>query len=104
MTATLVVQPEAEADLDEAFHWYEARRIGLGHEFLEEVSRAFTRIAEQPLRYTLVHREARRVLLRRFPYAAFYVARVDRVFVLAVLHQRRSPRLARARARNFKPE
>jgi plasmid stabilization system protein ParE len=104
VTAALIVQPEAEADLSEAFRWYETRRAGLGHEFLDEVSHAFTRISEQPLRYAVVHREARRMLLRRFPYAVFYVARVDRVFVLAVLHQRRSPRRYRSRARNFKAE
>ena len=104
MTATLIVQPEAEADLTDAFRWYEARRAELGHEFLDEVSHAFTRVSEQPLRYAVVHRETRRVLLRRFPYAVFYVTQSDRVFVLAVLHQRRSPRLARTRARNFKAE
>ncbi len=101
MTATLIVQPEAEADLGEAFRWYEARRHGLGHEFLAEVSRTFSRIAEQPLRNAPVHREARRALLRRFPYAALYVARGERVFVLSVLHQRRNPSLAKARVRDF---
>jgi plasmid stabilization system protein ParE len=102
VTATLIVQPEAEADLAEAFRWYETRRTGLGHAFLDEVSHAFSRISDQPLRYAPVHREARRVLLRRFPYAVYYVARVDRVFVLATLHQRRNPRVVQTRARNFK--
>jgi hypothetical protein len=68
VTATIIVQPEGEADLDAAFHWYQARREGLGDEFLEEVSHAFARIAERPLRYAIIHREARRALLRRFPY------------------------------------
>ena len=104
MTATLIVQPEAEADLNEAFRWYEARREGLGQEFLGEVSLTLARITERPLRYTLVYREARRALLRRFPYVVLYVAREERVFVLAVLHQRRNPRLAEARARGFKVE
>jgi len=104
VTATLVVQPEAEADLEEAFTWYEQRREGLGHDFLDQVSSCFAQIAQQPLRNALIYREARRALLRRFPYAVFYVARNDRAFVLAVLHQRRSPRLAKARARTFKAE
>jgi plasmid stabilization system protein ParE len=104
VTPTLVVRPEAETDLDEAFHWYDAQRAGLGQEFLDEVSRAFARIAKQPLRYAFVHREARRALLRRFPYAVFYVVRDGRVMALAVLHQRRNPRVARARARTFKAE
>jgi hypothetical protein len=54
VTASLIVQPEAEADLGEAFHWYEGHRVGLGHEFLEEVSHTLARIAEQPLRYPVI--------------------------------------------------
>jgi putative addiction module component len=38
----------------------DTRRAGLGHEFFEEVSHAFSRISEQPARYAIVHREARR--------------------------------------------
>jgi hypothetical protein len=67
VTIPLIVQSEAEADLAAAFGWYETRQAGLGHEFLDEVSHAFTRISEQPVRYAAVHREARRTLLRRFP-------------------------------------
>jgi hypothetical protein len=31
----LIVNPEAEADLDEARSWYEAQRPGLGGELLD---------------------------------------------------------------------
>jgi plasmid stabilization system protein ParE len=104
VTATLIVQPEAETDLKEAFRWYQAQRQGLGQEFLDEASRALSRIAEQPLRHALVHGEARRALLRRFPYVVLYVARDESVFVLAVLHQHRDPNLARTRARDFEKD
>jgi len=104
VTASLVVQPEAEADLSEAFRWYEARRPGLGQEFLDEASNTFSHIAVKPLHNALVYRESRRATLRRFPYVVFYVARGERVFVLAVLHHRRDPGLARARARDFKDD
>jgi plasmid stabilization system protein ParE len=104
VTAALVVQPQAESDLDQAFRWYEARCKGLGDDFLDIVSHTFASIAEQPFRNAVVHREARRALLRRFPYAVLYVVRDERVFVLAVLHQRRDPRLIRERVRDFKTE
>jgi plasmid stabilization system protein ParE len=104
VTTLLVVQPEAEIDVGEAFRWYEARREGLGHEFLEEASPVFARITEQPLRNVSIHRDVRRAFFRRFPYVALYAARDVKVYVLGVLHQRRNPVLARSRARNFKPE
>ncbi len=100
MTATIIVQPEAEADLTEAFHWYESRRAGLGLELIDEAGLAFSRIAGNPLRPRALHRKSLRVHLRRFPYVVLYIARGNHVFVLAVLHERRSPRLFRARARD----
>jgi plasmid stabilization system protein ParE len=101
VTATLIVQPEAEADLREAYRWYEAQCQGLGRDLLAEASRILLRITEQPRRHAPVHGETRRALLRRFPYVVFYVAREETVFVLAVLHQRRNPNIARARSRSF---
>jgi hypothetical protein len=34
MAAKLIIAPEAEQDIDEAYTWYEGRRIGLGEEFM----------------------------------------------------------------------
>ena len=34
MVAELIIAPEAQQDLDEAYYWYENRRLGLGEEFL----------------------------------------------------------------------
>jgi hypothetical protein len=45
-----------------------------------------------PERYPVVRGEARRALLRRFPYAVFFVATPDLVSVLACMHARRDPR------------
>ena len=99
--ASVIVQPEAEADLAEAFRWYEARKLGLGHEMIAEAGHAFARIGASPERPRALYRGTRRVRLRRFPYIVLYVPRDSRVYVLAVLHERRSPRLFRSRARGF---
>jgi plasmid stabilization system protein ParE len=48
-----------------------------------------------------VYRDTRRTFLRRFPYVVFHVMRSDRVHVLAVLNQRRNPRIARNRVSRF---
>ncbi len=98
MSHELVVRPLAEADLAEAHAWYEGQRPGLGDEFLDEVGTTFARITEAPLRHPIVHRETRRALTRRFPFAIFYVAAPERVVVLAVLNQARDPERWRRRS------
>lgn len=96
--AQLVIRPPAEADIDAAFAWYEGRSIGLGVDFLRCVDAGFGAVAESPLAFPVVHRRVRRSLLRRFPYAVFYVAEGERAEILAVTHTSRHPRRWRQRA------
>jgi plasmid stabilization system protein ParE len=87
-----IVRPAAAADIDDAFVWYEAQRLGLGQEFLAAADALIDAIAEQPLRYPLVLRNTRRALLRRFPYAMYFRLYGDIVVVVACMHGRRNPR------------
>jgi plasmid stabilization system protein ParE len=97
MARRLLVRPEAEADVAEAFAWYEERRSGLGQEFLEEVERCFERIRELPESYVRIYGRYRRALTRRFPYKVFYVVESDYISVIAVLHGARHPSRWRSR-------
>ena len=48
MAAELVIAPEAELDIAEAYAWYEARRVGLGEDFLSSVDACMESIRRQP--------------------------------------------------------
>jgi len=72
MAAELIIAPEVEQDLAEAYAWYEARRVGLGEECLSSVDACVAAIRRMPEIYTIVHENYRRGLVRRFPYAVFY--------------------------------
>jgi plasmid stabilization system protein ParE len=87
----LVAQPRADLEVVAAYQWYESERVGLGMEFLDQLSAAYDRIAEDPLRYQDLESGIRRVLLRRFPYAVYFAIESDLVVVLAVLHVSRDP-------------
>ncbi len=92
MTLQLRVQPNAEADLRDAWQWYENLEPGLGDEFLRAVEACFERIQCLPDLFPIVHRNARQALLRRFPYRVIYVIREPWIDVIAVFHARRNPR------------
>ncbi len=94
---TIVLRPEARADLEEASSWYETQRPGLGHEFLQQVDVAFRRIETRPTQFPKVQGELRRALLRRFPYSAYFLNERRRIVVIGVLHQRRDPWVWRQR-------
>jgi toxin ParE1/3/4 len=86
----LRVQPLARADAQEAAAWYEAERPGLGVEFVLELDRAVEKVAEAPLSYAPVSGSVRRVLMRRFPYAVYFVFDRDEIEIFAILHQARA--------------
>ena len=100
MSFELVIRPEAEADVFDAFRWYNDQVPGLGQEFLVELDDAFESIRANPEASRKLHREFRRALTRRFPYSVYYAIRGERIVVFAVLHAARDPRLWAKRARN----
>ena len=97
MAVRLVVAPEAELDISEAYIWYQGRRAGLGEEFLSSLDACIERIRRQPLIYPVVHEAYRRALIRRFPYAIFFEWAETTVTVYAVLHTSRDPEKWRQR-------
>ena len=100
MSLELVLRPEAEADALEAYRWYSDQIPGLGERLLAEIDHALENIRANPEAFRKVHREFRRVLTRRFPYAVFYVVRDSRIVVFAILHTARNPKLWQERGIN----
>ncbi|MBI1983170.1 MAG: type II toxin-antitoxin system RelE/ParE family toxin [Acidobacteria bacterium] len=98
MKPKLVILPPAEADISEAYLWYEARSAGLGSEFLRAVDACLAAVERNPRSYPVVHKEVRRALPRRFPFATFYVIEGERIAVVALLHARRDRKEIEKRA------
>jgi plasmid stabilization system protein ParE len=87
----------AEADVGDAYLWYERQRPGLGDAFRVELKATLRRIAERPELFEVLHRDTRRAPLRRFPCSVFYRVYPDAIVVVACMHGRRSPGRWRSR-------
>ncbi len=98
MSRRLILRPEAEADLREAYIWYEQQRPGLGDSLLRAVEDCLAGIRRHPMLHPAVHKEARRALTRRFPYGIFYTLGPTTITVIAIWHSSREPREWQARA------
>ncbi|HUT58454.1 MAG TPA: type II toxin-antitoxin system RelE/ParE family toxin [Phycisphaerae bacterium] len=97
MSCRLTVQPEAEAELADAFRWYERQREGLGREFLTSIEACLASILRAPESYSAVHKHVRRAVIRRFPYSVLYVIEERAVVIVAVFHASRDPKRRRER-------
>lgn len=91
MRLSVAFLPRAEAELEDAQAWYEERSPGLGQAFVTCVQAAVEGIRRAPSQSPCVEGEVRRALVRRFPYAVFYLAGAECVVVIAVFHASREP-------------
>ena len=91
------IRPEAEAEILEAYQYYEDKAEGLGTEFVRAVDACLASIERNPRMYQVVHKEVRRALLRRFPYGIFYFIEGTTLVVIACFHASRNPRRWRER-------
>ena len=93
MTRTLRIRPEAEVELFAAADWYESRKPGLGADLVAAVDEALELILEAPLASPVWDpRLSHRIrVVRRFPYAVFFVVDHDDIDVVAIAHRKRTP-------------
>ena len=94
---TVRFRSEAVADVLAAREWYDARRAGLGEEFVTSLEHVVQIISDLPSAFPEVSSGLRRALLGRFPYALYYRIDAEFVEVVACLHTRPSPSRWRSR-------
>ena len=89
---------EAEAEAEQAADWYNAQKGGIGDDFLDELTAALHRIANNPQAFPVLGssaskevRQYRHCVLRRFPYCVVYEILSDEIQVVAVAHAKRRP-------------
>ncbi len=97
MNTRLRIEPEAEADIEQAFAWYESQRVGLGDEFLLSLEAVLAAADRSPESFPVVDHGLRRALMRRFPFGVFFTLEVESTIVLGVLHAKRDPTIWKQR-------
>ncbi|AMV17696.1 type II toxin-antitoxin system RelE/ParE family toxin [Planctomyces sp. SH-PL14] len=80
---------EAERDIRRAVNRYEERRRGLGERFLDELTRTFEQIAENPLIGIRDGGLLQFKRVRKFPYLVVFAEVENEIVFLAVHHHAR---------------
>lgn len=83
--------PRATSELERAAFWYEEQRKGLGSEFMNAVEAVFASIQRTPMLYPKIHGEARRALIKRFPFGIVFELFDRTIVVLSIFHLKRRP-------------
>jgi toxin ParE1/3/4 len=88
MARELIVSSRADADLSEAFAWYESRVPGLGIDFVRRVDVALQLVQRSPQLFRPRRGPNRMAMMARFPYAIYFIwdETADRISVRRILH------------------
>lgn len=100
MPYSLSFLPEVEDDVINAYLWYEEKSKGLGEEFLRIFYASSAEIARTPNLYRKVYKNFHRCLLKRFPYAIYFIVKKKTVIVYGVFHCARNPYFIQERINN----
>jgi plasmid stabilization system protein ParE len=98
VTRPIIFRPEARAEFDEAYDWYESQRAGLGEVFADQVQQVVDRIAAAPQIHGIVVGNVRKAVVTRFPFCVYYREEASSVRILSVFHTSRDPRVWQSRA------
>jgi len=101
MTYPIYQIPEAEINILNALEWYASQRVGLDDDFLLSLEAELNSILRNPFLYASLHKQTRRALMARFPYAVFFIVEETEILILAVVHQRRKPSVWKMRKAKF---
>jgi toxin ParE1/3/4 len=87
------IHPDAMREASASAEWYETKQPGYGQRFRAAVLSALDAIALSPLTYPVepTASGARRMLLRRFPFAIVFYVEAETIRVVAIYHASRLP-------------
>lgn len=91
MSLPVILRPDARADYDTSFDWYEARKSGAGAAFAARVQATLKRIGATPAMHAIVFQGVRKAPVRKYPFRVYYRERGDHIEVLSVFHTSRDP-------------
>lgn len=84
------ILPEAQADLDDGYWFYENQAAGLGEYFLTSIVSDIRSLQLFAGIHSLIS-DKHRMLASRFPYSVFYLVEDQTVRIYAITDNRRDP-------------
>ena len=87
----LKFHPDISSEIKNTYDWYQKQADGLGDDFLYELELSFQAIIELPNTWPKLKKSFRRYILSRFPFSIIYKKSTNAIYVIAIMHNRRTP-------------
>lgn len=92
MGSKLIIEPEAQEEIDTAIAWYESKQVGLGEVFFNYLDGYFQTLKNEKALFEIKRKPVfREVPLKRFPYIIIYEEYQNQVVVYSVFNTHQDP-------------
>ena len=92
-----LLHPEADGEFAGTVRYYSEVSPELGMRFYREMERPLREVCADPERFRKFDPPARRHFSRDFPYAITFMEKPNHIWIVAVMHMKRSPGYWRGR-------
>ncbi len=83
----------AAQELDEAINWYRNKGSKVAKMFYSEYLSVKRLLEDRPLMFPEMEHGIHRARFRKtFPYSAFFYVKAERVYIIAIFHDKRNPK------------
>lgn len=87
----LILSPEAENDIDEAFDYYESISPGLGERFTTELDTYLLKIFSFPTASAIRYKDIRIRAVKNFPYVIHYSIDAETIIIGRIFNTHQKP-------------
>jgi hypothetical protein len=93
MSYKIILTPNAIANVEDGYAWYENQFQGLGDNFLFQLEIAYSKIAKNPTFYGFIDDEkiVRDLLVDKFPYLVVYKIVDAQIHILSIHYAKKHP-------------
>ena len=92
MSYRIEIREEADAEIFDAYHWYEQQLTGLGQRFINELEIVLEKITSNPLHYKIATSIYRQAAIKSFPFVVYFEVNDNAIIVYSVFHTKRKPK------------
>ena len=97
MSFLVILHKKAELELLESIDWYAKRSKIVSEKFIVEISNSIDFIQNNPLLPSIIYGKKRKFNLKQFPFSIVYSIHKKTIFILAVFHHSRNPKIWESR-------
>jgi len=92
MVFKIIIEPEAEKEIEQAIDWYESQQKGLGLDFLNYLDGYFKTLQNGHVSFEIKRLPVFRELpLMRFPFVIIYEQTKTKIFIYSVFNTNQDP-------------